>query len=77
MQEIKVCLHKKGAHMLVRTIDGKWFLDDREVDWETAIQEMATAVEELGYWCQVAKDILLEEDFAEVQRAYEYHAEEV
>ena len=75
MKEIKVCLHKKGAHMLERNSDGVWFLDRNVIGHEEAVQHLVSAVEDLGYWCQVAKDVLPEEEFAEVQRAYEYDPE--
>lgn len=68
---IKVCLHKKGAHMLERK-DGQWILDGKVIDQETAINELVEAVQDLGYWCQVAKDVLPTEEFAEVQRCVEY-----
>lgn len=75
MKNLKVCLHKKGAHILERTEDGKWLLDNEPVTQEEAINELAEAVQDLGYWCQVAKDVLPEEEYEEVQRAYEYHEE--
>ncbi len=76
MKELKVALKKNGAHTLERKADGVWTLDGKVIDQEQAIIEMADAVNELGYWCQVAKDVLPEEDFAEVQRAYEYDPEQ-
>lgn len=69
---VKVSLRKKGANILERTGEGAWLLDGRPIDQETAIQELVEAVEDLGYWCQVAKDVLPTEEFNEVQRAYEY-----
>ena len=72
---IKVCLHKKTSHMLERTIDGKWLLDGNEINQEQAISELIEAVQDLGYWCQVAKDVLPEEMFEMVQESYEYHDE--
>lgn len=36
-----------------------------------AIIDLEVEVRELTYWCQVAKDILPEEEFSEVQRVYE------
>ncbi|MBG9734742.1 hypothetical protein [Paenibacillus alvei] len=75
MKELKVSLKKKGAHTLVRTGEGKWLLDGQEIDQEKAIVEMAEAVNDLGYWCQVAKDVLPTEEFEMVQEAYEYDPE--
>jgi hypothetical protein len=71
-----VCLHKKDAHMLERNSEGKWFLDKTEIPQEQAISELVEAVKDLGYWCQVAKDILPTEQFEMVQEAYEYHEED-
>ena len=73
MKGLKVCLHKKNAHTLERKSDGKWLLDNKEIPQEQAIDELAKAVQDLGYWCQVAKDVLPKEEFDEVQYAYEYH----
>lgn len=72
VKPIKVFLKKKGANTLERAENGRWTLDGNPIDQENAIQEMAQAVEDLGYWCQVAKDVLPEEEFAEVQRCVEY-----
>lgn len=72
MEELKVFLKKKGANTLIRTSEGVWLLDGKEVDQEKAIVEMVEATNDLGYWCQVAKDILSPEDFEMVQEAYEY-----
>ena len=69
MELIKLNLYKKNANRLVRTIKGDWVLDNKEITQEQAIIELAEAVRDLGYWCQVAKDILPEEDFAMVQEA--------
>ena len=73
---IKVCLHKKNAHTLTRTIKGDWFLDNKEISEEEAVNELAEAVQDLGYWCQVAKDVLPTEDFKMVQEAYTYQDDE-
>ncbi|WP_433943474.1 hypothetical protein [Paenibacillus sp. SN-8-1] len=75
MKELKVFLKKKGANTLTRNSEGRWLLDGKEVDQERAIVEMAEAVQDLGYWCQVAKDVLPTEDFVMVQEAYEYNPE--
>lgn len=75
MKELKVCLHKKDAHTLERKSDGKWFLDSKEIPQQHAIEELVEAVQDLGYWCQVAKDVLPKEEFEMVQEAYEYHEE--
>ena len=56
-ETIKVGLKKKGAHTLERNNAGIWTLDGKEVTQEAAISELVEAVEELGYWCQVAKDV--------------------
>lgn len=72
MERIKVCLHKKNAHMLERTIKGEWFLDFKPITQEQAIGELVEAVQDSGYWCQVTKDVLPTEDFEMVQEAYEY-----
>ncbi|WP_339148388.1 hypothetical protein [Sutcliffiella sp. BMC8] len=69
--QFKVCLHKKGAHTLERK-DGYWTLNGEEIDQEHAISELVEAVQDLGYWCQVAKDVLSKEDFEMVQEAYAY-----
>ena len=63
---------KKGAHTLERNGQGVWTLDGKVIDQEQAIVEMADAINDLGYWCQVAKDVLPTEMFEEVQYAYEY-----
>lgn len=73
MKYIKVCLHKKGAHTLERNTEGQWTLDRKEIEQEKAISELVEAVQDLGYWCQVAKDVLPAEDFEMVQEAYSYH----
>lgn len=73
MERLKVCLKKKNGHMLERTIKGDWFLDLKKITQEQAINELVDAVNDLGYWCQVAKDVLPTEDFEMVQEAYEYH----
>lgn len=72
MKQIKVGLKKKDAHTLERSENGVWALDGKEIDQEQAIQALVEAVDDLGYWCQVAKDVLPEEEFAEVQRCVEY-----
>lgn len=72
---IKVGLKKKGAHTLERTTEGKWMLDGKEIEQEQAIAELVEAVEELGYWCQVAKDVLPKETFEMVQESYAYREE--
>lgn len=72
MKPIKVCLHKKGAHMLERNEAGQWILDGKEIEEEQAITELFEAVQDLGYWCQVARDVLPTEDFEMVQEAYLY-----
>ncbi len=68
----KVCLHKKCAHTLERR-DDHWTLDGVEIDQEHAISELVEAVQDLGYWCQVAKDVLPTDDFDMVQEAYEHN----
>ena len=70
---LKVCLHKKNGHMLERNESGKWFLDGKVIEEEQAINELVEAVQDLGYWCQVAKDVLPTEDFEMVQESYSYH----
>lgn len=76
MKEIKVALKKKGAHTLERNADGEWALDGKKIEQEQAIVEMADAVNDLGYWCQVAKDVLDTEDYELVQYSYEYDPEQ-
>ncbi|WP_254782230.1 hypothetical protein [Bacillus sp. OK048] len=73
MKQLKVCLHKKNAHTLERNEHGKWLLDGKIITQEKAINELVEAVQDLGYWCQVAKDVLPKEDFEMVQESYEYH----
>ncbi|WP_099301888.1 hypothetical protein [Bacillus sp. Marseille-P3800] len=75
MEQIKVCLHKKNAHTLERTEGGAWFLDDKLITQEQAIEELVEATADLGYWCQVAKDVLPEDEFQLVQECYEHHEE--
>lgn len=75
MEAIKVCLHKKKAHTLERNAEGHWILDDKEIKQEEAIAELVEAVQDLGYWCQVAKDVLPTKQFEAVQESYEYHEE--
>ncbi|MBT9285847.1 MULTISPECIES: hypothetical protein [Bacillus] len=75
MDKMKVCLHKKGAHTLERTVNGGWILDSKQITQDQAINELVEAVSDLGYWCQVAKDVLEEEDFNAVQEVYEYKEE--
>jgi hypothetical protein len=70
--EIKVCLYKKGAHTLKNNYEGQWFLDGEKITQTQAILELVEAVKDLGYWCQVAKDVLPTEQFEMVQEAYEY-----
>jgi hypothetical protein len=72
LERIKVCLHKKGARMLERTTKGFWFLDNKMITQEQAINELVEAVQDLGYWCQVAKDVLPDEDFEMVQESYSH-----
>lgn len=69
---VKVCLHKTGTHTLERDGSGQWFLDKKEIEQERAIAELLEAVRDLGYWCQVAKDVLPAEQFEMVQEAYAY-----
>lgn len=57
---------------LERNEKGNWFLDQKEVTQDEAINELVEAVKDLGYWCQVAKDVLPTEQFEMVQEAYEY-----
>ncbi|WP_231574969.1 hypothetical protein [Bacillus sp. B-jedd] len=76
VKELRVCLHKKGAHTLERQSNGRWFLDSKEIPEEDAIGELVEAVRDLGYWCQVAKDVLPQEQFETVQEAYEYKEKE-
>lgn len=68
----RVCLHKKGAHILERSTEGVWTLDGKSIEEEQAIAHLFGAVSDLGYWCQVAKDVLDKESFETVQEAYEY-----
>lgn len=75
MKEIKVGLKKKGVHTLERNAVDNWFLDGQKIEKEQAINELVEAVKDLGYWCQVAKDVLPTEDFDMVQEAYKYHEE--
>lgn len=72
MKEYNVCLHKKGAHILARSNDGEWALDGKKVSEEKAISELVEAVQDLGYWCQVAKDVLPSKQFELIQEAYDY-----
>lgn len=72
-ESIKVGLKKKGAHTLERSESGVWTLDGVKIDQERAVQELAEAVSDLGYWCQVAKDVLPTEMFEMVQESYAYH----
>lgn len=74
-KKIKVCLHKKNAHILERDEELQWYLDGKFIPQHKAIMELVEAVQDLGYWCQVAKDVLPKEDFEMVQEAYEYHEE--
>lgn len=75
MKQYKVCLHKKDAHTLEKKEDGKWYLDHQEIPQEKAIEELVEAVKDLGYWCQVAKDVLPEDQFEMVNESYSYHEE--
>ncbi|MGE6379572.1 hypothetical protein [Peribacillus muralis] len=75
MEAIKVCLHKKNAHTLERNTKGQWILDGKEIEQEKAIAELVEAVQDLGYWCQVAKDVLPTEQFEMVENSYSYHEE--
>ncbi|MFB0831068.1 hypothetical protein ACEU2D_15865 [Brevibacillus laterosporus] len=68
-----VCLRKKNGYMLERNESGKWFLDGNKIEEEQAINELVEAVQDLGYWCQVAKDVLPTEVFEMVQESYSYH----
>ena len=45
----------------------------KKIPQETAVRELVDAVNDLGYWCQVAKDVLPKEYFDMVQESYEYH----
>lgn len=76
MENIKVSLHKEKAHTLERNVEGQWLLDGKVIEQEHAIRELVEAVQDLGYWCQVAKDVLPTEQFEIVQEAYEYHEED-
>lgn len=58
--------------MLERNAKGQWLLDGKEIEQEKAISELVEAVQDLGYWCQVANDVLPTVDFEMVQEAYEY-----
>jgi len=69
MENVKVNLHQKDPREF-EVIDGKYFADGKEVSPEEAIAILVEAAEELGYWCQVAKDILPEDWFEEVQLVY-------
>lgn len=75
MKELHVNLRKIDAHTLERKSNGQWFLDKKEIPQQHAIEELVEAVKDLGYWCQVAKDVLPDEDFKMVQEAYEYKEE--
>lgn len=71
---VKVNLHQKDPRFFVIK-EGKYYLDEKEVPVEVGVAALALAAQELGYWCQVAKDILPEEWFSEVQRVYAYQDE--
>ncbi|MCY9764828.1 hypothetical protein M5X06_31035 [Paenibacillus alvei] len=71
-EAIKVGLKKKGAHTLERTTQGQWILDGKAIEQERAIAELVEAVQDLGYWCQVAKDVLPRKMFELVQESYAY-----
>ncbi|MEK5393982.1 hypothetical protein NSQ59_27160 [Margalitia sp. FSL K6-0131] len=73
MKKYKVCLHKKDTQVLERDEQGSWFLDGVFISTEQAINELVDAVQDLGYWCQVAKNVLPTENFEMVQEAYEHH----
>ncbi|WP_226035751.1 hypothetical protein [Aquibacillus saliphilus] len=75
MENIKVNLHKKGARLLKRDTEGQWLLDSKEIGQEQAVSELVEAVQDLGGWCQVAKDVLDNDDFDMVQESYNYHEE--
>ncbi|WP_240661799.1 hypothetical protein [Paenibacillus xylanexedens] len=70
---LKVFLKKRGANTLERSGEGVWTLDGTQIDEKQAIQELVEAVSDLGYWCQVAKDVLPTEMFEMVQESYAYH----
>ncbi|WP_282156249.1 hypothetical protein [Cytobacillus gottheilii] len=53
--------------------NGCWFLDNNSISEEEAIAELVEAVQDLGYWCQVAKDVLPESQFTLVEEACEYN----
>lgn len=72
MEKIKVCLRKKNAYMLERNESGVWSIDGNVIDQEQAIKELVEAVEDLGYWCQVAKVVLPKKWYEGVQESYEY-----
>ncbi len=71
-EEIKVNLHKRSGAILTRDSAGRWYLDGNPTSREEAIKELVEAVQDLGYWCQVAKDVLPEEMFDAVQESYAY-----
>ncbi|RPK29846.1 hypothetical protein EDO6_00470 [Paenibacillus xylanexedens] len=66
-------MKKRGANTLERSGEGVWTLDGTQIDEKQAIQELVEAVSDLGYWCQVAKDVLPTEMFEMVQESYAYH----
>lgn len=74
MKNNEACLHTVGTYK-IKLQDGKWFLDDKEITQEEGIKILFDSVRELGYWCQVAKDVLPPEHFDDVQYAYSYHEE--
>ena len=78
MKEIRVNLYNK--EVLYRNEEGIYALSANGgapavMDEEEAIQNLVQAVRDLGYWCQVAKDILPTGYFEEVNRAVAYEGE--
>lgn len=69
-QNIDVNLRQKQPKRF-QIIDGDYYVDGERVTAEAAILVLSEAVQELGYWCQVAKDVLPVEMFDEVQFVYE------
>lgn len=73
---LSVDLRSPTGRILARNSSGGWYLDGNRVDTEDAILLLADAVEDLGYFCQVAKDVLDEDTFEDVMYVYAYDGEE-
>ena len=79
MKELKVNLYNK--EVLYRSEEGIYALSINGgaplvMGEEEAVQALVSAVQDLGYWCQVAKDILPTDQFEEVNYAVNYNSEE-